>query len=1095
MTLDDLKQALAAAQGSTTMDEVSKAELVRVYKEAVAAAEEAGRNDAAAQTFRNALSLAAEEKRQLEAELQALDRFQETGSDAWQALPQDIQSLDLTQLNQRLAEERIRQSELKRDATEVADRLNNEQNLRAEQIQEELKTARNTISNSQGALEALQSTTADGVAQEINKAKQISLRAQLQAARSKVVMLEQEQLSRGPRLARLTVRRDLAQAKSESGSRRLMAMEALVNQKRQAMADERQQYAEQIATEVEGDPVLEEILESYKAYSAENLDVTKQLGNVTNRRRVADEKLDVIEAKAKDVRDKLENGGVRGQFGRVLMDEERELPHRRANQENITLIRDEISGTRAKRFEVDEEIEDVTSLLAQQRYAQQITTETGKELLERRLEVLYQLRDSYIKLNEELDDLLNTEVLYLREVEDFRDYLSEKLFWVPSSEPISLETFTAIPSALVALFGPERMADVAGALVQILKQSLWRVILVGIIGVGLVIGRRRLKSRMEELNSHIRKTSQDKWTHTGQAFLITIALALPIPLLLGYVGWEMYRVAGTNSWLIGLAGVLFWSVPAVFTLAFMIQVCRPRGIGERHFGWKANLLKGVRRDMRMLAWIYVPAIMIVILTLFAGEPDHFTDHFDSLGRLVFIFAMVWVVYVSWHLFHPKKGVFSGYLEANPGGWMAQTSWAWYPLIVASPLILAGLAVAGYVLTAVSLNYRFQLSACIFAAAPIAYGLVLRAFSINERKLALQRILEQRRQKREGESTEAHEEGEFPEIDEDKIDLEVVGEQTRRLLRFLLGIALALGLWSAWADAVPILRHLDTVKVVGSLSWAGLLGGIVLFVVTIVASRNLPGILEIAILRKLPLDAGSRTAFATLIGYVVFAVGLALVFQTIQMPWSRFGWIAAALSVGLGFGLQEVVANFVCGIILLFERPIRVGDIVTVGTVTGSVTRIQIRATTITDWDRKEFVVPNKEFITGTLMNWTLSNRVNRIVIPVGISYSADPEKARQILLDVAREHPLITEDPKPLATFEGFGDSSLNLILRCYLPNLDERIETIHQLHTTIHRRFREEGIEIPFPQRDVHLRTVPEKLTIEDAGPPLGSSGAEPSA
>lgn len=243
--------------------------------------------------------------------------------------------------------------------------------------------------------------------------------------------------------------------------------------------------------------------------------------------------------------------------------------------------------------------------------------------------------------------------------------------------------------------------------------------------------------------------------------------------------------------------------------------------------------------------------------------------------------------------------------------------------------------------------------------------------------------------------------------------------------------------------------------------------------TVVCARNLPGVLEFAVLRRLPMDAGNRNAVSTLIGYVVVVIGFAMTFQVLDLDWSQFGWILAALSVGLGFGLQEVVANFVSGIILLFERPIRVGDIVTVGEVSGVVSRIQIRATTITDWDRKEFVVPNKEFITGTLKNWTLTDTINRIVITVGVAYGSDTEKASQLLLDIANEHPEVTEDPKAFVTFEGFGDSALTIILRCYLASLDHRIRTIHELHTEIHRRFNEEGLEIAFPQMDLHLRSV----------------------
>ncbi|MGE9269875.1 MAG: mechanosensitive ion channel family protein, partial [Verrucomicrobiales bacterium] len=229
--------------------------------------------------------------------------------------------------------------------------------------------------------------------------------------------------------------------------------------------------------------------------------------------------------------------------------------------------------------------------------------------------------------------------------------------------------------------------------------------------------------------------------------------------------------------------------------------------------------------------------------------------------------------------------------------------------------------------------------------------------------------------------------------------------------------------------------------------------------------------------------GVRYAVTTLGKYAVGAVAILLATQALAVDWSQFGWIAAALSVGLGFGLQEIVANFVCGIIVLFERPIRVGDIVTVGEVTGTVSRIRMRATTITNWERQEFVVPNKDFITGSLINWTLTSPLNRITLNVGVAYGTDTRLARRMLGEIAEEHPCVMEDPGPLVSFESFGDSTLNLCLRCYLPNMDNRMKTITELHEEVDRRFSEAGIEIAFPQQDLHVRTLPERWT-EDRSP-----------
>jgi potassium efflux system protein len=185
-----------------------------------------------------------------------------------------------------------------------------------------------------------------------------------------------------------------------------------------------------------------------------------------------------------------------------------------------------------------------------------------------------------------------------------------------------------------------------------------------------------------------------------------------------------------------------------------------------------------------------------------------------------------------------------------------------------------------------------------------------------------------------------------------------------------------------------------------------------------------------------------------------------------------------MTVGLGFGLQEIFANLVSGLILLFERPIRVGDIITLGDVTGTVTNMRIRATTVTNWDRKELIVPNKDLITGRLLNWTLSDTTNRIVITVGVAYHSDPDQARELILNVLSNHENVLQDPAPSVIFEEFSDSALNIVGRAFLSSLENRLTTIHELHSKIHRTLRDADIEIAFPQRDIHVRGL-EQLSL----------------
>jgi potassium efflux system protein len=255
--------------------------------------------------------------------------------------------------------------------------------------------------------------------------------------------------------------------------------------------------------------------------------------------------------------------------------------------------------------------------------------------------------------------------------------------------------------------------------------------------------------------------------------------------------------------------------------------------------------------------------------------------------------------------------------------------------------------------------------------------------------------------------------------------------------------------------------------------ADLFLAVIFFATTVIAAKNIPGLLEIAVLQHMPFDAGARYAVATVCRYVITIIGLSLCCSFLGIGWSKIQWLVAAMSLGLGFGLQEIFANFISGLIILFERPIRVGDVVTIDSITGVVSRIRMRATTITDGDRKELIIPNKEFITGRVLNWTLSDPINRVVIQVGVAYGTNTQRAAELLLKLAKDHPHILSDPPPGVALESFGDSALNFVLRCFLPNLDNRGTVIHDLHMGIDRVFREAGIEIAFPQHDVHVRSI----------------------
>jgi potassium efflux system protein len=258
----------------------------------------------------------------------------------------------------------------------------------------------------------------------------------------------------------------------------------------------------------------------------------------------------------------------------------------------------------------------------------------------------------------------------------------------------------------------------------------------------------------------------------------------------------------------------------------------------------------------------------------------------------------------------------------------------------------------------------------------------------------------------------------------------------------------------------------------TLTVADVLSALIALLVTIIVVRNGPALLELGLLTRLNMDAGARYAITTLLQYTLIIIGGTLTFNALGVGWSSVQWLAAALTFGLAFGLQEIFANFISGLILLVERPIRIGDTVTIGDLTGMVARIRPRATTILDYDNRERLIPNKSLITDEVINWTLSSSVTRLVIPVGVAYGTNTKAVFENLMRAATSSPPVMDDPAPSVLFKGFGESSLDFSLRFYIADRDHWVDAMNAVNTRIDELFRAAGIEIAFPQRDLHLRS-----------------------
>jgi potassium efflux system protein len=243
--------------------------------------------------------------------------------------------------------------------------------------------------------------------------------------------------------------------------------------------------------------------------------------------------------------------------------------------------------------------------------------------------------------------------------------------------------------------------------------------------------------------------------------------------------------------------------------------------------------------------------------------------------------------------------------------------------------------------------------------------------------------------------------------------------------------------------------------------------------TVAVWRHLSTLFAVAVFPRMPDDPGMRFAVVTLCRYAVLGLGLLTGLSSIHLGPDKIGMVLAALGVGLGFGLQEIVSNFVCGIILLLERPIRVGDIVTVSSMTGRVDRINIRATTIINGENQSIIVPNRGFITGDLVNWTLKDKVIRVSVRVKVAYGSDVERVSDLLLGVARDDADVLLNPVPVSFMEDFGESALIFVLHVHVPDPSLAGRVRHRLFSQIQQRLREAAIAIHVPVHELLVKAT----------------------
>ena len=1072
VTVEAVQNRIKQLEDAPALDAATKSKLRELYNQALDDVGAADKWASRAKRFEQMAATGPEELLKTKAALEGLPR--ETSV--------SIPEASLLQLEQTLSQKATELSEQKLKFAEIEAEPKRRASRRIE-IPKLVVAIRERLADVDNQLQAAAPATESS---DLTSARRLSLWARHRAVHQELLCHENELRAYEVRTELLPLQRDLAARQIALAEQELTKWQEAINKQRQRDVEVQLRRAQQEAQQAH--PALAELTKQNAELAERRKNLAELIVQTTTQLEDTNQKLTALQDQFKRIQGKVETVGLTNAIGLSLRKQREAMPDLRNHRKNIKTRQLAIRESQLALLQFEDRRSDLANLEAQiqkelhttghaqgqsDQYELEAAARNALETEKDYLDALIVDLNSYF---DKLVDLDNAERQLIKQTEDYAKYIDERVLWIRSAAVLGLPDCRQLPEGVLWLIRPEAWFELLRSLLADVKSNPLSAAMAVLIFGPLIWIQPRLRRKTTEIGERAQRANCCSLIPTLEAVLLTVLISSVVPGILWYVSWRLGAGIDSPEFSKAVAAGLAYTAGIYLVLDLLRQKCRPEGLSEAHFGWPVSALKPSRRYIQAAKILLLPFVFVAV-TISAHENDRWAD---SLGRLSFIAAMLLCSLLTQRSLRPTGGIYQAVLAIRRGGWVERLRPVWYPLAVLVPVALAVLAVAGYYYTAQQLAQRLVTSAYILLGLTLLRSLLLRWVLVKRRKLAI----EQFRQRRAASQMEAKAAGEsdasfLPAAAEQNVDLAAINAQTRHLVEYSLAVTGFLGIWLVWVDVLPALWILDRIALwqtseqTQPVSLADLGLAVLIAATTLIAAKNIPGLLEMAVLQHLPLDAGFRYTVGTVSRYLIVVIGVVLACHTIGLSWAKVQWLVAAVSLGLGFGLQEIFANFVSGLIILFERPVRVGDVVTVDDVSGVISRIRMRATTITNWDRQEFIVPNKEFITGRVLNWTLSDQVNRVVVNVGIAYGSDTDLAAGLLLKAAREHPLVLDDPAPRVTFQEFGQSTLNFVLRCYLPDLENRLQVIHDLHTTVNRQFRQAGIEIAFAQHDVHIRSI----------------------
>lgn len=1086
ITPDALQARIEALNARQGLDEALKTKMLKFYQSAQDNLANAEKFSNQAAGFKEAVAKAPDKTRRLQKQIDQLQQKL-----AKQKI-EDFSNIPIAELEQRLILERGKVSSLDEQIKKLEDELMR-QNSRPQLIREEIVAAEQALDSARKQLD-LPAGNAD--AKPELEAWQMQLKTLIESRAAELKMLEIEAMSNPARVEQIKAELQLLNVEKAALTPVVSAIENLLAERHLEEAREVQEALSQAEKEIAGKHAVIQVVTRENIQLSRDLQIiTTKIDKYAEQKNRVDEQSTEISNDFKSAEKKISLAGLSPALGKILREQRRNLPTEDQFAQQSQTIQNETALTSLEQFKVEDKLKKLTNIDDELRmFMEQVDAAMPADrrmmiqaelrmLLDSQKDLLNKLSADYTTYLRTLGDLDFARQQMIKQAGSFAVYLDERLLWVPSSAPIDSDFIVDLYHSIQWLLSPHNWLAVAKDTFRVALQNLFLSIIALFVMTVSILARNWAKRQLTAISQKVEKIYTDKFNYTLEALAYTLVLVLPLPLFLYYLGWFLAAHAHIDDFSRSVGAGLQGIAAPWFFLEFFYRLFAAKGIARKHFQWQESTTGFLRSQIAWIRFIVLPALF----TIHAAEASSISSHSDNLGRLALIIVMmVMAVFVAKAL-KPSSGLLRDYIKDNSDGWVARLRYIWYPASILVPVIVIGFAAAGYYQSAVELQQKLTVTLRLLFVSAIVHQMVVRWLTLVNRQLALKNVRQKRKSAASSSTKQAAAGAEDPVLpgDEELIDIPKINAQTTKLLNVFIGFGLVIGFWMIWENILPAFSFLDNIvlwqhQVIadGEESYQPitltnlLLAGLYVFIV-IVSVRNFSGVVEILIFRRISVAAGSRYAVNQLAKYVLVSIGFISVANELGGSWSQVQWLVAALSVGLGFGLQEIFANLVSGIILLFERPVRVGDTVTIGDISGKVSRIQMRATTLIDWDQKELIVPNKTFITSQLVNWTLSDATTRVVIPVGIAYGSDVGLAHKVMIDTVRSIPQVLADPEPGVVFVGFGESSLDFSIRVYVSELANRVPVTHDLLVRLDQAFRDNNIEIPLPQRDIHVRSI----------------------